>query len=106
MPTRKPRARLATTRAHSCTRNIFDLIHPDDRAYTSRLFGQLIARPDSSASGAFRFQHADGTWRWLEGTGTSRLHVRGINAIVAQFWERDNANPGVAGTPLLELAEQ
>jgi two-component system sensor kinase FixL len=46
----------------------FDLVHPEDLAFT------LEQRPQLASSGATqltcRYRHADGSWRWLEARGT------------------------------------
>ena len=66
-------------------RNALELIHPDDRALTSRLLGQLLAQPGASATAEYRFCHKDGSWRWLEGTGTNLLGDPSVQGIVANF---------------------
>lgn len=84
-------------------RNLLDLVHPDDKARVSTLFGRLISEPGRIESGAFRFRHVDDSWRSLEGTGTNHLQIRGIEAVVAHFWERHNPFFSVAEAPPLEM---
>jgi PAS domain S-box-containing protein len=66
-------------------RNVFDLIHPDDLARTTELFGQLLHGPGVSLSARFRFRHKDGSWRWLEGAGTNLLDEPRVGAIVTNY---------------------
>lgn len=55
--------------------NAFDYFHPDDR---SRVFDGFVATiaSDGPPSGRFvyRFKHADGSWVWLESTGSSEYN--------------------------------
>jgi PAS domain S-box-containing protein len=53
--------------------NAFDFVHPDDRAPTVAEFGAALANPAFVPTVEFRFRHADGSWRWLEATGTNLL---------------------------------
>jgi len=53
--------------------NGFALIHPDDRAAAWAAFAAAVADPGQVLTGEFRFRHADGSWRWLEATGTNLL---------------------------------
>jgi diguanylate cyclase (GGDEF)-like protein/PAS domain S-box-containing protein len=62
--------------------NAFDLIHPDDAervvaALTSVHVDRHLREPV-----AFRFCHADGTWRWLESTGRIVDGAGGIHGAV------------------------
>jgi PAS domain S-box-containing protein len=43
-------------------------VHPDDRAGVTEAVAGAIASGDDYVI-EFRFQHADGTWRWMEGRG-------------------------------------
>ncbi|MCP4645380.1 MAG: PAS domain S-box protein [bacterium] len=49
----------------------FDLIHPDDLAAIERTVRAILARPGTPQAVEFRFKHANGTWRVLEGVGTA-----------------------------------
>ncbi len=51
----------------------FSLVHPDDRAATWVAFEAALADPAHVPTVEFRFRHADGSWRWLEATGTNLL---------------------------------
>ena len=66
-------------------RNIFELIHPDDRKWISELYAKLLQEPGSRQDGDFRLRHRDGSWRWNEATVTNMLNEPGVNAIVANY---------------------
>src|SRR5919198_413375 len=66
-------------------RNALELIHPDDREPTSRLLAQLLAEPGASVTAEYRYRHEDGSWLWLEGTGTNLLGDPGVRGLVANF---------------------
>lgn len=62
-------------------RNAFDFIHPDDREGVMSAFLRALATNDNTPVLRFRFQHRDGGYRILEGTGKNLLNdplVRGI----------------------------
>lgn len=65
--------------------NGFTLIHPDDLPTLTEAFQQLIATPGLSDTRQFRGLHKDGSWRWVEATGTNLLQEPEIQAIVTNF---------------------
>jgi PAS domain S-box-containing protein len=65
--------------------NIFDLMHSEDLQRTQALFAQLLAQPGESITAVYRFRHQDGSWRWLEGTGTNLLSEPSVQAIVGNY---------------------
>ena len=48
--------------------SIFDFIHPEDRASIHDQWAQLVTQ--GAAQATFRYRHANGTWRWIEVSGT------------------------------------
>jgi PAS domain S-box-containing protein len=54
-------------------RNAFDFVHPDDRLPTWNAYEAAIIDPSVIPTVEFRFLHQDGSWRWLEATGTNLL---------------------------------
>jgi PAS domain S-box-containing protein len=62
--------------------NGFSLIHPDDQARAQELFKELLENPETSLTVEFRAHHKDGSWRWLEATGTNLLAEPSIRAVV------------------------
>ncbi len=66
-------------------RNVFELIHPDDRAAALELFGELMQQPGHLVKTELRALHKDGTWRRLEAVGVNRLGNPAIGAIVVTY---------------------
>ncbi len=63
-------------------RNAFDLIHPDDRTATWTAFEGALVDPALVPTVEFRFRHQDGSWRWLESTGTNLMADRDVGGFV------------------------
>ncbi|HEV2751954.1 MAG TPA: PAS domain S-box protein, partial [Gemmatimonadales bacterium] len=66
-------------------RNVFELVHPDDRRAALELFGELMQQPGRLVKTELRAQHKDGTWRRLEAVGVNRLGNPAIGAIVVTY---------------------
>jgi PAS domain S-box-containing protein len=62
--------------------NGLSLIHLDDQARAQELFKALLENPETSKTVEFRAHHKDGSWRWLEATGTNLLAEPSIRALV------------------------
>jgi PAS domain S-box-containing protein len=67
------------------TRNIFEIMHPHDLAWTRKVFAKLVQEPGGHESGIFRLRRSDGTWRWVEAIATNFLNEPGINAVVINY---------------------
>ena len=80
--------------------SIFELLHPDDRAETLALFAQVVQTPGAVRSAQFRLRHANGSWRWIESTGTNMLAVPYLEAVVLNY--RDITERKYAQDALLE----
>jgi two-component system cell cycle sensor histidine kinase/response regulator CckA len=65
--------------------NAFDLLHPEDHGANAALFAQLLKAPGSVVRSQFRFRHKDGSWRWLEASGSNHLGDATLQAIVVNF---------------------
>ena len=62
-------------------RGALELVHPEDLARVTEVFGQLLHVPGGTMTEEFRCRHQDGSWRWIEASGTNCLgqpHVDGI----------------------------
>ena len=70
-------------------RNAFELVHPDDLSITVDLFQRLLGAPGSSESAQFRYRHKDGSYRWLEGTGTNLLLDSAVRGMVINYRDID-----------------
>ena len=66
-------------------RNVFELIHPDDRSGALELFAKLMQEPGQVVRSELRAQHKDGTWRRLEVVGVNRLSEPAIGAVVVNY---------------------
>ena len=50
-------------------RSAFDFIHPDDMPGVREAIGRAVRSPESAQTSVYRFRHANGSWRTLEGVG-------------------------------------
>jgi diguanylate cyclase (GGDEF)-like protein/PAS domain S-box-containing protein len=60
----------------------FDLVHLDDVRYVRERFEEALRRPGSNVQVTYRFRHKDGSWRWLESTGTNLLPDPAVGGVV------------------------
>ncbi|MCQ3935521.1 MAG: hypothetical protein DPW18_00600 [Chloroflexi bacterium] len=65
--------------------SIFDFIHPDDQARAGEQFEKILGHAASRVHFECRALHRDGTWHWLDVTGTNLLAEPHTNALVANF---------------------
>ncbi len=65
--------------------NAFALMHPEDIPEISREFQDLLTKPEETMTAEFRYQHKDGSWRWLECTGTNLLQNPSVEALVINY---------------------
>ncbi len=73
---------LGYTAAELTGKNAFALIHPEDLPAVLQIFNQVLQAADSPLHAEYRFQHRDGSWRYLESTGTNLLNVPTISGLV------------------------
>ena len=72
----------------------FDLVHPEDRQETIRVFTEAIKEPGAVKSVEYRYRHQDGHWLYLEAVGTNLLldpHVKGVVLNIRDITERKRA---------------
>ncbi len=65
--------------------HVLVLVHPDDLDTVQWMLEEIGQSPGKSLSAEYRLCCKDGSWRWIEGSGTNLLHVPGIEAIVGNF---------------------
>jgi PAS domain S-box-containing protein len=65
--------------------NIFDLMHPDDQAWTSAMYAQVVQSPRKIQEGVFRLLHSNGAWRWIECSALNLLDEPSVQAIVVNY---------------------
>ena len=63
-------------------RNAFQIVHPDDLPQVLVEFRATLNDPTHSPLVEFRFRHKDGSWRWLEATGTNLLADPTVGGLV------------------------
>jgi PAS domain S-box-containing protein len=66
-------------------KNIFELVHPDNRERISMQFVRLLKTSNAIEQVNFRILHKDGTWIYIEGTGTNLLNSSKIKGIVVNY---------------------
>ncbi len=66
-------------------KNIFALVHPDDRERILHQFVELLPKPGSVEQVSFRFLHKNGNWLNLEGIANNLLHSPIINGIIVNY---------------------
>ncbi len=66
-------------------RNIFELMHPDDMAWTQELFQKVVQVPGNQQRGIFRLRHNDGSWKWIEAKATNMLDEPSVGAVVINY---------------------
>ena len=62
--------------------NTFNLIHPDDQKQVSDAMGNIISNPMLIGSPQFRYKNKDGSYVWMEASGSNQLGNPLINGIV------------------------
>jgi diguanylate cyclase (GGDEF)-like protein/PAS domain S-box-containing protein len=62
--------------------NALDLVHPGDVARARRLFAEGRSNPGVPLSIEIRMRHKDGSWRYVEVTGTNLLEDPSAGAVV------------------------
>lgn len=82
----------------------FGLIHPEDLPRVLQGFDRGLRHPDQTVTLEFRFRHRDGSWRYLEAVGQSRLDDKEIAGIVVN--SRDVSDRKRAETELLQSEQQ
>lgn len=68
--------------AELTAQNPLDFIHPDDIEEVAVAFNQLVAESSELGAVEARFRTSDGTWTWIETTGTHRSRVDGIGGVL------------------------
>jgi PAS domain S-box-containing protein len=60
-------------------------IHPDDLPYFMEKVKGLLETPKKQVTMEYRVKHKNGSWVWLETTGTNHLDTPSIRALVGNF---------------------
>ena len=62
-----------------------DKIHPEDKDHAKKIIEDLFKSPGKDIKTAFRTQHKDGRYLWVEGTAINLLHNENVKAIVFNY---------------------
>ncbi|GAB2838270.1 PAS domain S-box protein [Ferruginibacter profundus] len=65
--------------------NTISYAHPDDLENFKNKFAETLSKPGVPVPYRVKYLHADGHHFWSEGTFTNLLHIKGVNAIVANY---------------------
>jgi PAS domain S-box-containing protein len=66
--------------------NLFSLIHPDDQSIVQKMWRKILDSPGIPFHGnVCRLKHANGSWRWIDGTINNMLNDPSIGGIVDNF---------------------
>jgi PAS domain S-box-containing protein len=65
--------------------NVMEYLHPDDIPMAQSNWARLLAEPRSRVSGLLRARHADGSWRWVEGTASNLLDNPAVRSVVVNW---------------------
>ncbi|MEK7264392.1 MAG: PAS domain S-box protein, partial [Bacteroidota bacterium] len=84
--------------------NIFECIYTDDLPHTSRLFSELLLQPGKVVNTKFRALTRNGNILWLESIVHNKLHIAGIEGIIANF--RDVSNDIILENKIFEKEKQ
>ena len=68
--------------AEMAERNTFDLIHPDDRSHVEKIFNMILEDPSQPRTVQYRYRNKDGTYTWMEATGTNHLDNPNIKGLI------------------------
>ncbi len=60
----------------------FEYIHAEDRGSLAQMLNELVQHPGEIRRLAFRRRHKDGSWRWIEATGTNLLAESTVHSLV------------------------
>ncbi len=75
----------------------FALIHPEDLPGVLQGFDYGLRNPDRTVTLGFRFRHRDGSWRYLEAVGQSRLGDPSIAGVVINSRDVSDRRQAEAG---------
>lgn len=85
-------------------RDVFELIHPDDREQARARLVDVARRPGGFVSATFRLRHKNGSWRWMGSVASNLLAEPGVQAIVGNY--RDITERKQAEESLREAHDQ
>jgi PAS domain S-box-containing protein len=85
-------------------RNVFDLMHPEDREATVARLGEVIHNPDQALTAEYRLLHRDGSWRMVQTISRNAVNEKAVAGIVAN--SRDVSETHELNLSLIEAKER
>ena len=82
----------------------YEFVHPEDRERNVHALETVLSNPSTSKTTEVRFQHANGSWRWIEATMRNRLDDGVIDGILLS--SRDITERKEYEAKAQELAEE
>ncbi|WP_280537397.1 PAS domain S-box protein [Halopenitus sp. POP-27] len=82
----------------------YEFVHPDDQERNAETVETVLSNPSTPQTVEVRFQHADGSWRWIEATMRNRVDDDLINGILLS--SRDITERKEYEIEVRELAEE
>ena len=82
----------------------YEFVHPEDRERNVDALETVLSNPSTSKTTEVRFQHANGSWRWIEATMRNRLDDDVIDGILLS--SRDITERKEYEAEAQELAEE
>jgi len=82
----------------------YEFVHPEDRERNVDALETVLSNPSTSKTTEVRFQHANGSWRWIEATMRNRLDDNVIDGILLS--SRDITERKEYEAKAQELAEE
>ena len=82
----------------------YEFVHPDDQERNVEAVETVLSTPSEPQTVEVRFQHADGSWRWIEATMRNRLDDGLIDGILLS--SRDITERKEYEVEVRELAEE
>lgn len=83
---------------HLLRRNLFELVHPDDREKTLQAIEECLSRPGVIFRGELRLRRGDGGWRRIEFIGRNLFHDPAVQGIVINSRDISERTPSVGRT--------
>ncbi len=82
----------------------FAFVHPEDETSARAAWTALILKPEIVITLEIRVRNADESWRWMEGTGTNRLHDLEVGGLVIRWRDVTELRAGRAALDLVNRA--
>ena len=85
--------------------NAFAYIHAGDQAMVMGILARMLGNPGVESQAEYRFRHKDGSWRWVQSLGTSRINdprVRGVVVSARDITESQRLSEQLQQTQRLE----